>query len=70
MARKLANLLLRNVVDTYRKENEHICHSFQEIERVALNPPKSTKDMIDLGEYMLNVKNKKMLKLEVRTFSD
>ena len=65
VARKLSNLLLKNVVDTYRKENEHICKSFQEIEKVALNAPKSTKDMIDLGEFMLNVKNKKMLTLEV-----
>jgi uncharacterized metal-binding protein len=65
VARKLSNLLLKNVVDTYRKENERICQSFQEIERVALNAPKTTKDMIELGEYMLNVKNQKMLSLNV-----
>lgn len=64
MARKLSNLLLKNVVDTYRRENLKICSAFEEIEKVALNAPKSTKDMIDLGEYMLNVKNKKMLTLE------
>ena len=50
-------------MDTYRKENETICTAFEEIERVALNAPKSTKEMIELGEYMLNVKNKKMLQL-------
>ena len=62
-ARDLANTLLQNVVDTYRKENETICAAFEEIERVALNAPKSTKEMIELGEYMLHVKNKRMLEL-------
>ena len=47
----------------FRKENETICAAFEEIERVALNAPKSTKEMIELGEYMLHVKNKKMLQL-------
>ena len=32
-ARDLANSLLQNVVDTYRKENESICAAFEEIER-------------------------------------
>ena len=62
-ARDLANSLLQNVVDTYRKENESICAAFEEIERIALNAPKSTKEMIELGEYMLHVKNKRMLQL-------
>ena len=62
-ARDLANTLLQNVVDTYRKEDETICAAFEEIERVALNAPKSTKEMIELGEYMLHVKNKRMLEL-------
>ena len=65
-ARKLSNLLLKNIVDTYRKENNHICSEFEEIERVALNAPKSTKEMIELGEFMLDVKNHKMVALEVR----
>ena len=64
-ARDLANSLLQNVVDTYRKENESICAAFEEIERIALNAPKSTKEMIELGEYMLHVKNKRMLQLNV-----
>ena len=64
-ARDLANSLLQNVVDTYRKENESICAAFEEIERIALNAPKSTKEMIELGEYMLHVKNKRMLQLTV-----
>jgi len=62
-ARKLSNMLLENVVDTYRKENARICDEFERIERVALNAPKSTKEMIELGEFMLNVKNKQMVKL-------
>ena len=57
--------MLQNVVDTYRKENESICAAFEEIERIALNAPKSTKEMIELGEYMLHVKNKRMLQLTV-----
>ena len=65
-ARDLANSLLQNVVDTYRKENESICAAFEEIERIALNAPKSTKEMIELGEYMLHVKNKRMLQLTVK----
>ena len=68
-ARDLANSLLQNVVDTYRKENESICAAFEEIERIALNAPKSTKEMIELGEYMLHVKNKRMLQLNVRSIS-
>jgi hypothetical protein len=43
-----------------------ICEAFEEIERVALKPPQSTKEMIELGEYMLHVKNKKMIQLSVR----
>ena len=43
-----------------------ICAAFEEIERVALKPPQSTKEMIELGEYMLHVKNKKMIQLSVR----
>ncbi len=62
-ARALSNLLLRNVVDTYRKENARICEAFREIERVALDAPKSTKEMIELGEFMLSVKNRKMVTL-------
>ena len=69
-ARDLANSLLQNVVDTYRKENESICAAFEEIERIALNAPKSTKEMIELGEYMLHVKNKRMLQLNVRAISN
>lgn len=42
-----------------------ICRSFEEIKYIALKPPKSTKEMIELGEYMLTVKNKKMISLEV-----
>ena len=44
-----------------------ICAAFEEIERIALNAPKSTKEMIELGEYMLHVKNKRMLQLTVRS---
>ena len=65
VAKDLANSLLQNVVDTYRKENEAICKSFQEIERIAVTAPLSTKEMIELGEYMLHVKNKRMLQLTV-----
>jgi len=43
-----------------------ICASFEEIERAALKPPQSTKEMIELGEYMLHVKNKQMILLSVR----
>ena len=43
-----------------------ICAAFEEIERIALNAPKSTKEMIELGEYMLHVKNKRMLQLTVK----
>ena len=42
-----------------------ICHEFESIEQVALNAPKSTKAMIELGEFMLNVKNKKIIDLNV-----
>ena len=42
-----------------------ICQEFEKIEGVALKPPKSTKEMIELGEYMLKVKNKKMIQLDV-----
>ena len=48
-------------VDLFR-----ICREFQNIEQIALSAPKSTKEMIELGEFMLTVKNKKMVKLEVR----
>ena len=43
-----------------------ICKSFQEIERIAVTAPLSTKEMIELGEYMLHVKNKRMIQLNVR----
>ncbi|CAB4066117.1 DNAH [Lepeophtheirus salmonis] len=62
-ARKLSNLLLKNVVDTYREENQVICKTFEKIEKVALQSPQSTKEMIEFGEFMLNVKNKKMIDL-------
>ncbi len=52
------------MVDTYRKENSRICQEFENIERVALNAPKSTKEMIELGEFMLNVKNHQMVALQ------
>ena len=42
-----------------------ICHEFESIEQVALNAPKSTKSMIELGEFMLNVKNKTIVDLNV-----
>ena len=64
VSRKLSNTLLKNVVDTYRGENQAICGAFQDIESKALSPPQSTQDMIALGEYMLNVKNKRMNSLK------
>ena len=42
-----------------------ICQEFESIEQVALNAPTSTKAMIELGEFMLNVKNKKIVDLNV-----
>ncbi len=63
-ARKLSNLLLQNVVDTYRRENSRICTEFEKIERVALNAPRSTREMIELGEFMLSVKNHQMVELQ------
>ena len=42
-----------------------ICEAFQEINRIAITAPLSTKEMIELGEYMLHVKNKRMVQLNV-----
>ena len=42
-----------------------ICEAFQEINRIAVTAPLSTKEMIELGEYMLHVKNKRMVQLNV-----
>ena len=36
VSRKLSNTLLKNVVDTYRGENQSICKAFQDIESKAL----------------------------------
>lgn len=36
VTRKLSNTLLKNVVDTYRGENQDICKAFEEIEANAL----------------------------------
>ena len=44
-----------------------ICEAFKEINRIAITAPLSTKEMIELGEYMLHVKNKRMVQLNVST---
>ena len=49
----------------FRRENDRICREFQKIERVALRAPASTREMIELGEYMLDVKNHQMVALNV-----
>lgn len=36
VSRKLSNTLLKNVVDTYRAENQSICKAFQDIESKAM----------------------------------
>ena len=36
VSRKLSNTLLKNVVDTYRAENQSICKAFEDIESKAM----------------------------------
>ena len=55
-------LLPKNIM--FFKTNS-ICEAFQEINRIAITAPLSTKEMIELGEYMLHVKNKRMVQLNV-----
>ena len=43
-ARKLSNMLLQNVVDTYRKENSRICQVTSGMELITCNATKCKQD--------------------------
>lgn len=66
IATEYIQLVTKNIVLSHYNENKQICSVFQEIKRRALEIPRSTEQLLECGEYMLNIKTVKMFELQNR----
>ncbi|XP_038668758.1 dynein heavy chain 12, axonemal [Scyliorhinus canicula] len=65
-AKSFAEMLLDGLVAKHREENEAICHEFEYIVDKALNIPESTKEMLDVIDYVNEAKSKGVAALNER----
>ncbi|XP_078059400.1 dynein axonemal heavy chain 12 [Mustelus asterias] len=65
-AKSFAEMLLDGLVAKHREENEVICHEFEYIVDKALNIPESTKEMLEVIDYVNEAKSKGISALNER----
>ncbi|GCC21888.1 hypothetical protein chiPu_0000270 [Chiloscyllium punctatum] len=65
-AKSFADILLDGLVAKHREENEAICHEFEYIVDKALNIPESTKEMLEVIDYVNEAKSKGVAALNER----
>ncbi|XP_069795725.1 dynein axonemal heavy chain 12 isoform X2 [Narcine bancroftii] len=65
-AKSFAEMLLNGLVAKHREENERICQEFENIVDKTLNIPEGTKEMLDMIDYVNEVKSKGVATLNMR----
>lgn len=56
--------IVDRIVDEHQNDCQRICDWFGGVRKRALEAPKSTEALLDNGEFMLQMKNKKMAEIE------
>lgn len=56
--------IVDRIVDEHQSDCQRICDWFGGVRKRALEAPKSTEALLDNGEFMLQMKNKKMAEIE------
>lgn len=63
VAQEFIDAVTDKMVNEHQKDSQRICDWFEEIKRRALEAPKSTERLLANGEFMLQVKNKKIAEI-------
>ncbi|XP_017762251.1 PREDICTED: dynein heavy chain 12, axonemal-like [Eufriesea mexicana] len=61
---EVRKLIIEQLVKTHRNYNLKICDAFEAIKERAINVPNTTKELLELGEYMLMAASTLMRSLE------
>lgn len=64
VAQEFIEAVTLKIVDEHQKDCQRICDWFEAIKRRALEAPKSTETLLANGEFMLQVKNKKIAEIQ------
>lgn len=60
IAQDYINEITQKIIDEHKKNCQRICNWFENVQKRAVEAPKSTETLLENGEFMLQMKNKKI----------
>lgn len=64
IAQDYVNEIIDKISDDHKKECQRICDWFANVAKRAIEAPKSTETLLSNGEFMLQMKNKKIAEIQ------